>query len=458
MFQLLPLDPKTVFELYFLGNLFVCILIFSYSFSYATAENKKIVNCFGYGKLLLTIGWIFLFLRNIIPDFISINIANMIVFSACCYETLAILSLIKIKLKKTYQLQIGITIASMVVFNLATVFESTINTRVVIVLIGLFAIYLQPTISYFTQKGHNLFRTFYGLCFVVFEMILVIRLVFICLNPQKDFFSHTIFDSLYNIALFLLSLISTVGFLLLVKEKQDLKIKKLLNDKNQFFSIIAHDLRGPLGSSVGLSEILAENIDEYGLEEIKEITAMLHQSNKNSYKLLENLLDWSQVQTGMIEYSPKKIVLNTLISENVELNKNAALNKNIALSFETAEFIEIQADKNMIDTIVRNLLTNAIKFTQRNGEIIVKMKKNAQVAEVSIADSGIGIPENIKEKLFKINGKVSQKGTENEIGTGLGLLLCSEFIRKHQGEIWAESEPGKGSTFKFTLPLETMKN
>jgi len=458
MFQLLPLDPKTVFQLYFLGNLFVCILIFGYSFSYATVENRKILKWFGSGKFLLTIGWIFLFLRNIIPDFISINIANMIVFSACCYETIAILALLKSKSSKAYRLQIKITVVVILIFNLATLFNVTINTRVLIASMGLFAIYLPPTISYFSEKGHNFFRIFYGLCYVAFEVLIVIRLVFNYLYPQKDFFSYTIFDSLYNISLFLLSLISTVGFLLLVKEKQDLKIQKLLKDRNQFFSIIAHDLRGPLGASVGLSEILSENIEEYSAEETKEITEMLYQSNKNSYKLLENLLDWSQVQTGMIEYSPNKIALNTLIKENIELNKNAALNKNITLSFESAEFIEVEADKNMIDTIVRNLLTNAIKFTNKNGEIKVKMHKGPKKAVVSITDSGIGIPDDIKERLFKTNGKVTQKGTEDEMGTGLGLLLCSEFVKKHRGEIWVESELGKGSTFKFTLPLEMMKN
>ncbi|KDN55183.1 sensor histidine kinase [Flavobacterium seoulense] len=453
MFQFLLIDPKTVFQLYFLGNLFVCILIFSYSFSYATSDSKKILNWFGYGKLLLTIGWIFLFLRNIIPDFISINIANSIVFSSCCYETMAVLSMLKTKSKQSIKIQIGITITAIIAFNIATFLESTINTRVLIAAIGLFAIYLRPTIKYFTERGHNFFRFFYGFCFAAFEILLVLRVVFNYFNPQKSFFAHGIFDGFYNISLFLLSLTSTVGFLLLIKEKQDLKIKKLLKDRNQFFSIIAHDLRGPLGGSVGLSEILAENFDEYSNEEIKEISQMLHQSSKNSYKLLENLLDWSQVQTGMIEFSPRKIGLNALIKENVEFNKNAALNKNITLLFESAEFIEVQADKNMIDTIVRNLLTNAIKFTKKDGEVTVRMEKQTQRAVVSITDTGVGISDEIKAKLFKINGKVTQRGTEDEIGTGLGLLLCSEFVKKHDGEIWAESELGKGSTFKFTLPL-----
>lgn len=453
MFKLFILDPKTVFILYFWANLFICILIFIYSLSYATIENRKILKRFGYGKLLLTIGWMLIFLRNIIPDFISINIANSIIFFACCFETMAMLSVLKGKLKNRYWLQLGITIIVILVFNIATVIESTLNTRVLIMSAGIFAIYLMPTISYFTEKKHNFFRTFYVLCYVGFELLILTRAIYGYLNPQDHFFSYRTFDSLYSISLFLLTLIGTVGFLLLVKEKQDLKIKRLLNDKNQFFSIIAHDLRGPLGSSVALSELLSENMEEYSFEEIKEITEMLHESNENSYKLLENLLDWARVQTGMIEYSPKRIVLNTLIQENIALNKNAALNKNIALSFDSIELIEVDADKNMIDTIVRNLLTNAIKFTDKQGKIIVKMERINQKVTISIIDTGIGIPDKIKEKLFKINSKVTQRGTENESGSGLGLLLCSEFIKMHQGEIYVESEFGKGSVFKFSLPL-----
>lgn len=408
---------------------------------------------FGYGKLLLTIGWILIALRNIILDFISINIANTFIFSACCYETIAMLYILRIKSKSRYKLQIAITAVTVLIFNTVIIIGTSISTRILIVSIGIFAIYLPPTIRYFAEKRHNFFRSFYVLCYAAFEILIIIRAIYIYNNPQKDFFSNSLFDSLYSISLFLLSLIGTVGFLLLVKERQDFKIRKLLNDKNQFFSIIAHDLRGPLGSSVGLAQLLNEEVEDYSREEIKEITEMLYESNKNSYKLLENLLDWARVQTGMIEFSPKKIVLNNLIQENVELNKLTALNKNIKLWFEASEPVEVNADKNMIDTIVRNLLTNAIKFTGKNGEIKVQLQRKNNMAEISITDNGIGIPDNVKEKLFKINRKATQKGTDNETGSGLGLLLCNEFIAKHQGEIIAESEPGKGSVFRFTLPL-----
>ena len=451
--ELLHLDPKTIFLLYFWGNFFTCILIFSYSFSYATSDNRKTLKWFGLGKLLLTIAWILILLRNIIFDFFSINIANSIIFCACCYETIAMLSLLQKNAKKNYRVQIGITIAAIVVFNLATLLGATTNTRIIVGSMGIVAIYLPPTIRYFTEKRQTVFRTFYVLCYIGLEILIVIRAIYRYFYPQNDLFTYDLLESLYSISLFLLALIGIIGFLLLVKEKQDLKIKKLLDDKNQFFSIISHDLRGPLGSAVSLSELLVEDIEQYSREEIREVSEVLHQSNKNVYKLLENLLEWSRVQTGMIVFSPKKIVLNTLVQENIELNKNAALNKNINLLFESAELIEINADKNMIDTILRNLLSNAIKFTEKNGEVKVRLQKTNQKVEIAITDNGIGIPDDIKEKLFKINRKVIQKGTENETGSGLGLLLCSEFVKIHQGQICAESKHGKGSVFKFTLPL-----
>ncbi|WP_281310163.1 sensor histidine kinase [Flavobacterium flavigenum] len=452
--EVILIDPKTIFLLYFWGNFFTCILIFSYSFSYATIESRKILKWFGLGKLLLTIAWVLIILRNIIDNFLSINLANSMVFCACCYETVAMLSLLKTNTKKRFRLQIAITLAAIIIFNVGTFLGCTINTRVLIGAIGIFAIYLPPTIHYFTEKRKkNFFRTFYVLCYVVFEILIMVRAIYRYIYPQNIFFSHNTLDSLYSISLFLVALVGIIGFLLLVKEKQDHKIQKLLDDKNQFFSIISHDLRGPVGAAASLSELLAEDIEKYSREEIREISEILCQSNKNSYKLLENLLEWSRVQTGMITFSPKKIILNTLIEENIELHKNAALNKNIHLLFEPGDVIEVQADKNMIDTVLRNLLNNAIKFTDKNGKVEIKLIKKDRKIEVAVIDNGIGIPDEIKDKLFKINRKVIQKGTENETGSGLGLLLCSEFINIHKGKIWVENNDSKGTTFKFTLPL-----
>jgi len=458
MLQFLQLDLNTVFILYFLGNFFICILIFSYSFSYATTDSKKVLNSFGFAKLLLSLGFVLILLRNTLSDFISINMANTIIFLACLSETIAMLTLLTKKTKQGYQLQISITIISCIILNAAIAFEVAINTRVLIMLIGIFSIFLPPTISHFKENGHIFFRNFHALCYVGFEILLLLGALYMYFNQQTLCFFNDRLDGLYTMSLFLFALTGNIGFILLIKEQQDLKIQKLLDDKNTFFAIIAHDLRGPLGSSVALSKLLIEDIAKGNYAEIREIVEVLHQSNKNIYKLLDELLEWSRTQTGMMEYSPEKIGLNELINENIELNQNAALNKNIDLLFESNEQIEVEADKNMMDTIVRNLLTNAIKFTGKNGKIAVKVQRKHQNAEISITDNGIGIPDSIKEKLFKINEKVIQRGTYNEIGNGMGLLLCNEFINRHKGKIWAESELGKGSSFKFSVPLEISKN
>lgn len=452
MFELLRLDPNTIFLLYFWGNFFTCLLIFSYALSYATSDNKKILHWFGVGKFFLTIAWVLILLRTTIYDFLSINVANSMIFYSCCYETMAMTSLLKSNTRKRYHLQIAITITVIVIFNIVTFMGGSVNTRVLIAGLGVFAIYLPPTIHYFTEKTQNFFRLFYVLCYIGFEILLIIRTIYRFIYPKNDMLSYDALDSLYSIGLFLLSLVGIVGFLFLVKEKQDNKIQKLLDDKDKFFSIISHDLRGPMGASVSLSELLVEDLEEYNQDEIREISQMLYQSNKNIYKLLENLLEWSRVQTGMITFIPEKLVLNNLIEENVAFCQNSAAYKNITMSFDADELIEVEADKNMIDTILRNLLSNAIKFTDKDGEIRIHLSKANNTATISVIDNGIGIPDKIKENLFTISAKAIQKGTGNETGSGLGLLLCAEFIKMHKGTINVNSQAGKGSTFTFTIP------
>lgn len=453
MTQLLQMDAKTIFQLYFWGNLFICLLIASFYYSYAVNENKQALKWFGQSKTLLTIGWALIFLRGIIPDLLSINLANTIIFGACYLESIALLNMLKNASKKAYRIEIYLTIFSILLFNVITFLGAGYHVRTLVVSILIPTIFLTPTVKFLIERNRNFFRTLYAASYIVFYVMIVLRGVHVFTNPSSGLLTTDTFDSVYYLSLFLLTLIGIVGFLLLIKEKQDQRIQNLLKDKDQFFSIIAHDLRGPLGSAVGISEILAENASDYGSEEIQNIAKMLHEANKNSFKLLENLLEWSQVQTGLIEFKPQKIDLQSLIRENIELNKQAALNKSILLDYTYNDDLELFADKNMINTVIRNLLVNAIKFTERNGCVIIETKKYDRSVEISVKDTGVGMDEKTRDKLFKINEKVSNKGTENETGTGLGLLLCNEFVEKHNGRIWAESELGKGSTFKFILPL-----
>jgi|GEM_PF-2758198 len=451
MTEIFILDPKTIFLVYFWVNLFICFLIFSYSLSYSNDDNRKILKRFGRGKLLITIGWLLIFLRDIIPDFISINIANTMIIYAGYYESLAVLSVLRPEAKINYRGQIFLLVLCVLIFNLSVFAGAPINSRVLIMCISIISMYIIPIIKYFSEKENNFFGIFCFMSYSFFGVLLVLKLFYNYFYPQQHLFSSSIFHGFYNIGLLLLAIVGTVGFMLLVKERQDSKIRKLLDDKNQFFTILAHDLRGSLGGSMLLSEILTSDMSKFYNEEIKEIALMLHQSNTSVNRMLENLLKWSKVQRGLIRFSPEDVILNNLISENLDFVKNAASIKNIKIFFVADETFIVTADRNMCDTILRNLLANAVKFTGRGGEITVKIQREAKKVIVSISDNGIGIPFHIKENLFNLSSDVIQRGTENEYGSGLGLILCREFIKFHKGEIWVESQIGVGSTFSFSF-------
>lgn len=242
-----------------------------------------------------------------------------------------------------------------------------------------------------------------------------------------------------------------------LKENEQ-KMRKLNAEKDKFFSIIAHDLKNPLNLMLGFSDLLIRNFDKYNNQKKKEYINIIQQSVQNTYKLLENLLLWSRAQRGIIDFYPENRNLFLLCAKTTELLIQSAENKSITLSNQIPEDIYVEADENMFLTILRNLISNAIKFTPKSGKITIKAhsitdKNKHSYAEICVEDSGIGIAKETMAHLFTISENVSTKGTENEAGTGLGLMLCKEFVEKHGGKIRVESEVGKGSKFIFTLPL-----
>ena len=226
-------------------------------------------------------------------------------------------------------------------------------------------------------------------------------------------------------------------------------------EKDKFFSIIGHDLKSPLQGLLGLSEILAIGDEDFSKAELAEYGKALHESTSNLFKLIENLLEWAQMQRGSIKFTPQELYLYKVISQNIETIKFRALQKGITIINEIPLIEKIYADEKMIDTILRNLFSNAVKFTRRDGKVIIRAKKiDSKLLEISVIDTGVGMSEEKVKKLFKIDEMVSSKGTEGEPSTGLGLLLCKEFVEKHGGRIWVDSEEGRGSTFTFSLPVE----
>jgi PAS domain S-box-containing protein len=223
-------------------------------------------------------------------------------------------------------------------------------------------------------------------------------------------------------------------------------------EKDKFFSILAHDLRGPLSAFLSATQILSDEIQNMSLEEIKEITISMKDSASNIYGLLENLLEWSRLKRGLMEFNPEKIKLKQQTIACLEVLKESAQKKNIKIDCAVSDDIEIFADSHMLDTVIRNLVSNAIKFTPAGGNVMVKAEKRSdQSIEIKVIDSGIGMTPEMRSKLFLLNEKTSRKGTGGEPSTGLGLHLCKEFIVKHNGRIWVESNVDKGSTFSFTF-------
>ena len=236
----------------------------------------------------------------------------------------------------------------------------------------------------------------------------------------------------------------------LLKE-QNAQLEELNASKDKFLSIIAHDLRSPFSSLRGLIRFTTENISGYNQEKLEQILELLGESTDNLYALVENLLTWSRIQRGVIEYHPQYIDIREIVARNITLFTSLAQQKQITLRNVIEEDISAYADTNMIDAVIRNLLSNAIKFTHPGGHIEIAATQDETSVEISVSDNGIGIGEKGLQKLFRIDAKYKQLGTARERGTGLGLILCKEFIEKHGGRIWIESEVEKGSTFRFTL-------
>jgi len=238
-----------------------------------------------------------------------------------------------------------------------------------------------------------------------------------------------------------------------VLEIQRKELESLNSTKDKFFAIIAHDLKNPFSTVLGLSELLAKEFESFEPDKLKVFIEQIYKYSNNTYNLLENLLQWSMLQTGRMPLRPELVNLNIIIAENIELLRGNALQKGISLQATIIEEGSVYVDVSMITTVIRNLLSNAIKFTPQNGEIKIDLIADDSFLKVSIKDNGVGISEKDQKRLFMIDSNPTTIGTSMEKGTGLGLILCKDFVERNGGTIWVESEHERGSTFTFTIPL-----
>lgn len=240
---------------------------------------------------------------------------------------------------------------------------------------------------------------------------------------------------------------------------QNLELQKLNSTKNKLFSIIAHDLRSPIITVYGYAELLKDIIDTTDTSDTSDTAKtekyidIIYTETKYNVELIDNLLNWAISQNEDLVTSPEPINIKELLEKKIKTFSLAANQKKIKINMNLQTQILVLADSTMLEIILRNLISNALKFTGENGEVIIQVSKNKDHVEISIADNGIGIPKENIEKIFSPDEKISTKGTANEKGTGLGLIITKEFVEKNGGKIWVESNPGTGSNFKFTLPL-----
>lgn len=271
----------------------------------------------------------------------------------------------------------------------------------------------------------------------------------------------------YSVSLFITSAVwylASIGFMLFVisqlyvykrKNKviaaQKQQLSELVATKNKFFSIIAHDLRSPLSSVINFLDVLKG--EEFQNKQTNQIFSQLEDSSKNSITLLDNLLKWSKIQTGQITFKPEELDVLSITKDQIKVQQHLLDEKSLKVRLESSYRGKVVGDRNMIATVIRNVLSNAIKFSHKQGIIVIELSSVGNDFSFSIEDSGIGIPKAYMEKLLDVTAITNQVGTNNEKGSGLGLILCDQFVRAHKGKLDIESQSEKGTIVSFVLPV-----
>ncbi|NJK94318.1 MAG: HAMP domain-containing histidine kinase [Bacteroidales bacterium] len=307
------------------------------------------------------------------------------------------------------------------------------------------------------QKEYRNIFLINAFTFIFFSCLMLFRASYSKLLMELGVMSDNAVNLLVLSLTTILQGVLTYGFIIMVNIRvaEDLKKQVALRDK--FLSIIAHDLKNQINIIGGFSDLLHKNLSRQNIEKSIQFSSYIRQSSIQITALLNNLLEWARIQSKTDIFHPEDVSLSEIITEEIDLNNSIAFNKDILIDYNAPdENLIVVADRNMAKTILRNLIINAIKFTNKGGNINIRVLRKQNFAEISITDSGIGMkPETLKE-LFRTTNILSTEGTNKESGSGLGLVLCKEFVEKHGGSIWAESQFEHGSSFKFTLPLKTI--
>jgi signal transduction histidine kinase len=380
------------------------------------------------------------------------SVASAFLFVGLAFEIYCFISLRKERNKKYILLLAALTFIYIALYS---VFSYDVIARVIVtsvfhpILFGILFVELA------IKKGSSKLQKLIGWVALLFIIINVVRgLISALLKFEFHVYADSWVQYIMGIMWLFVAYTFPLIYLFILKEKDATSLQELNSTKDKFFRIIGHDLRGPMGHMIQFSELIRDNYEDLNKEIILKLAKMVNESSLRNLKLLENLLEWARSQTGSISFVPEQFSISELVRDNIELVREEADRKGIEIPTPVLYEGSVFADRNMINTVIRNLLSNAVKFTRTSGkiEIINQLVKGKLI--VSVKDSGVGISNEDIRKLFRIDVEHSTVGTDNEKGTGIGLILCKEFIDRHNGSMWVDSKLGEGTTFSFSLQLK----
>jgi signal transduction histidine kinase len=454
------------FEYFFLiSNVYILLIFFFYFYK----NRHWFLRTYIIGKTIQLAGILLFEFSKSMPGSIFTDIAGILFIVCLPFEIFGIISYNGRFDKKTFKIFFYATI----ILCILDLIGRPLHLRINIYDLSTVLFYCYGGIVLLRLKDKSRFRYLIGINLLLYSFlatILIISITQMAFHPDEVFIPGNMprFNNIretYNNLIYFIMLVTSIGYLVILKEqdefaldlaneqinKENLMLKKLDEDKNKFFSIIAHDLKGPIGTLTNLTELLIESKENHREKEYDKWLNLINQTATRTNTLLNNLLQWGRSESGALVTHPETIDLKHLINEVIRLMQPFAQGKDIHLMNNCPDNCIIFADKEMIRFVIRNLISNAIKFTKENGNICLHATSDKETI-LTITDTGIGMSSKVIGNLFAFDSTYSTRGTNNEEGSGLGLKLTSEFVTKNSGRIWAESTPGVGTTFYVSLP------
>tara|TARA_R110002049_G_scaffold2052_1_gene14788 strand:- start:3592 stop:4983 length:1392 start_codon:yes stop_codon:yes gene_type:complete len=461
----MTLDYPSILFFLAVNNLFIMAL---FIYQYFFHHKQWYLMLVALGITFQTVAIVMYANRELFPPLLTLRLNNFLMISCFAFTSFGLVSFDGRMRKKLLWLFL---VFAFLFYSAILIAEENYTLLSVIRIISCSFFYGIGAFHLFFNKNKYKFSILLGGVLSLYSVFQLFRAYNVTqIGKSYEFLQNSTFNNWFLIISILVISAISIGFIMLLKEvdqktilkknkiieRDKRKLEALNQTQNKLFSIIAHDLRSPFINILGLSDLLMDNIKDTDPESEK-CTELINSTAKNTLNLLDNLLNWAKSQTGELGFSAEKINLSKVILHILELKMSQAQAKNISLIFSPTIDIELFTDKNILGTILRNLITNAIKFTNYGGQIEVVATTDQYQVEISISDNGVGMSEETIRNIFDLSTNVTLPGTANENGSGLGLVLCKEFVEKLGGRLWVESEVGIGSNFKFTLPLHISK-